>query len=383
MWVIVLEDWTALNHYLQEWEDLAESALEPNPFYEPWMLLPALESFSGGRSPRIALVFAPHPLRKLDPPILCGLFPLEVRQRYRGLPIRHYRLWDHKYLSLCTPLIRAEYTRDCLGTFFDWVATNPDGCSLIELGSVSGEGLFNQALVDTLNERAKLSFVSDCFTRALFRPRQDADSYLTAALRGTHRKDLRRKEKRLSDAGLVEYDELDSDGDIERWTREFLDVEASGWKGQEGSALAAGEASRSFFVRVASSAFSRGRLMMLALRFNGRPIALKFNLLARSGAFSLKIGYDESYARFSPGLLLEVENVRRLHERGDVEWMDSCAVSEHFMINRLWLDRRTIQTVLIPTGKGAGDLWVSMMPLVRWLNRRRLTLTNRKSKKSN
>ena len=121
---------------------------------------------------------------------------------------------------------------------------------------------------------------------------------------------------------------------------------------------------------------------MLALRFNGRPIALKFNLLAEGGAFSLKIGYDESYARFSPGLLLEVENVRRLHERGDIEWMDSCAVSEHFMINRLWLDRRTIQTVLVPTGKGAGDIWVSILPLVRWLNRVRLSVTTRVSKKS-
>src|SRR6185503_17741180 len=138
MWVVVLEDWTALNDHLADWEDLAASALEPNPFYEPWMLLPALESFSGGRRPRIALVFAPHPLRKLDPPILCGLFPLEVRRRYKGLPIKHYRLWDHKYLSLCTPLVRAEYARDCLGTFFDWIAENPDGCSLVELGPVSG-----------------------------------------------------------------------------------------------------------------------------------------------------------------------------------------------------------------------------------------------------
>jgi hypothetical protein len=46
--------------------------------------------------------------------------------------------------------------------------------------------------VDTLNQRAKLSFVSDCFTRAL-RPRQ-MPTLTAAALRGTHRKDLRRGE---------------------------------------------------------------------------------------------------------------------------------------------------------------------------------------------
>ena len=378
MWALMLEDWTGLNQYLEEWDDLAASALEPNPFYESWMLLPALESFSRGRSPRIVLIFAPNPSRKLGPPVLCGLFPLEVRPRYKGLPIRHYALWNHKYLSLCTPLVRAGYARECLAAFFDWLAANPDGCSLIEMESISGEGLFHQALADSLNQAAKLSFVSDCFTRALFRPRSSAESYLSEALRGIHRKDLRRKEKRLSETGLVEYHSLDSLGDIDSWTRDFLEVEAGGWKGKEGSALASNEASRQFFLRVAREAFNRGRLMMLALRFNGRPIALKFNLLAGAGAFSLKIGYDESYARFSPGLLLEVENIRRLHTRPEIEWMDSCAVSEHFMINRLWLDRRTIQTVLVPTGKGAGDLWVSLMPLVRWLNRRRLTLTRRK-----
>jgi hypothetical protein len=370
MWTVALEDWTELNHYLDQWEDLAASALEPNPFYESWMLLPALESFSSGRSPRVVLVFAPNPLRKLAPPILCGLFPLEVRSRYRGLPIKHYALWSHKYLSLCTPLIRAQTAPDCLAAFFSWLELNPDGCSLIEMSSVAGEGSFFQTLVDSLNHRASLSFVSDCHTRAVFRPRADADSYLSSALRGTHRKDLRRKEKRLSEAGFVEYDQLRSEGDIDEWASEFLEIEASGWKGQEGSAIAASEESRSFFLRIAREAFSRGRLMMLALRFNGRPIAIKFNLLGLPGAFSLKIGYDEDYARYSPGLLLEVENVRRLHARPDIEWMDSCAVARHFMINRLWLDRRTIQTILVPTGKGAGDLWVSLMPLVRWLNRR-------------
>jgi hypothetical protein len=245
--------------------------------------------------------------------------------------------------------------------------------------SVPGEGLFHQALVDRLNQRAMPSFVSDCHTRALYRPREDADSYLSAAIRGTHRKDLRRKEKRLSETGFVEYDQLSSEGDIDAWTDDFLEVEASGWKGTEGSALAASEESRSFFVRVAREAFSRGRLMMLALRFNGKPIALKFNLLGCPGAYSLKIGYDEGYARYSPGLLLEVENVRRLHSRPEIEWMDSCAVAEHFMINRLWLDRRTIETTVIPTGRGAGELLVSLLPLVRWLNRRVRNVTLKKN----
>ena len=36
------------------------------------------------------------------------------------------------------------------------------------------------------------------------------------------------------------------------------------------------------------------------------------------------------------------------------------------MINRLWKDRRLMQTVLVATGRRGGDLAVSVLPLLRW-----------------
>jgi len=110
--------------------------------------------------------------------------------------------------------------------------------------------------------------------------------------------------------------------------------------------------------------------MMLALELDGQRVAQKCNFLAGNGSFAFKIAYDEDYARYSPGLLLEIENIRQVHAAREIEWMDSCAVPIHFMINRLWLDRRTIQTALIPTGKRPGELIVSLMPLIRWINRK-------------
>jgi hypothetical protein len=51
---------------------------------------------------------------------------------------------------------------------------------------------------------------------------------------------------------------------------------------------------------------------MLALRLDGRPIAYKLDFLAGRGSFSFKIAFNENYGRYSPGELLEIENVRRL-----------------------------------------------------------------------
>ena len=61
----------------------------------------------------------------------------------------------------------------------------------------------------------------------------------------------------------------------------------------------------------------------------------------------LKIAYDEAYARFSPGVLLELDNLDLL-ARGDIDWMDSCAAENHPMIDSLWGERRTIVRVSLP-----------------------------------
>jgi hypothetical protein len=106
--------------------------------------------------------------------------------------------------------------------------------------------------------------------------------------------------------------------------------------------------------------------MLLGLFLDDRPLALKCNFMTGDGGFAFKIAFDEAYRAFSPGFLLEIENVRRLHRRTDIRWMDSCADAQHAMINRLWPGRRTMATVLFGTGRAPGDLLVSLMPLLRW-----------------
>jgi hypothetical protein len=62
--------------------------------------------------------------------------------------------------------------------------------------------------------------------------------------------------------------------------------------------------------------------------------------------------------------------MQRINAMPKIEWMDSCAVSEHFMINRLWTKRRTIETLLCSTGKAPADFLVSVLPLMRWFKRK-------------
>lgn len=362
--VLEFADFGLLEDHIQAWEDLVDEALEPNTFYEPWMLMPALRSFTAGKDVRVVLVFAAD----RGESTLCGVFPLEKKPRYKGLPVTGFSLWQHTYCGLCTPLIRAGYENECLDAFLDWLASE-SGCALMEFNLVSGEGCFHELLNDCLTRRGSQSVVCETYSRALFRPMESADAYVRAALNRGHRKDLRRRTRRLSETGQLEYDALEPGGDIDAWVEEYLRLEASGWKGQ-GGAFACSDADKDYFATIARAAFEKRKLMMLAVRLDGKAIAMKCNFIAAPGSFAYRIAFDENYAFYSPGVLLELETIRRLHSETSVEWMDSCATPEHPMIDRLWLDRRAIQSVLVPTGKKAGEFVISALPLIRSLNRK-------------
>jgi CelD/BcsL family acetyltransferase involved in cellulose biosynthesis len=273
----------------------------------------------------------------------------------------------HCYLA--TPLVDREHAAQCLGALLDWLARDPHGAGVVEWGLVAADGPFQRALEQVLDETSRRSFVSHTSERACLLPRADAEGFLDAALTGKRRKEYRRLERRLAELGPLEYAALDDQAHAAAWIAQFLELEASGWKGQRGSALASNDPNRQFFERAALAAAERGRLMMLALKVGGRPVAMKCNFLAGGGAFTFKIAYDEAYAKYSPGLLLELENIRCFHRSPELRWMDSCAEAGHFMANRMWPDRRSLMTLVTASGRTAGELVVSSLPLLRWIAR--------------
>jgi hypothetical protein len=365
--VVAVEDAAGLQEWIPDWEELAVESIEPNVFYEPWQILPAMDAFGMGDRLIHLLVFSLNPATPSARPLLCGYFPFELVRRFRGMPLSALTLWKHIYCFLCTPLIRHGYATRALNAVLEWARTDPRGAAIVQFPQVAGDGPFKRALSDFLQERALPTFISGRHDRALFVPREDAERYLLASLSTKSRKQFRRLSRRFSESGSMAFVELDSAGDLDTWVRDFLRLEASGWKGRADSALACHASDRAFFTTMTREAFRRGRLMMLAMHLNGLPVAMKCSLMAGPASFSFKIAFDEAFARFSPGVLLEVENIRRLHLAPGLRWMDSCAEADHSMANRLWMDRRTIQTVAIASRRPMGDLLVTAMPLARWL----------------
>src|SRR5207248_2733769 len=233
-----------------------------------------------------------------------------------------------------------------------------------------GDGPVRLHLVEALYRRGWASLVTGAYTRALLRRAPSAEHYLARALAGKRRKELRRQRSRLSEQGRLSLEELPRGEDPRALIGEFLALEAAGWKGSEGVAAAGNGRHRAFIEEMLVRAAQRGRLQALALRVDGRPVALKLNLIAGEGAFAFKIAFDESFARFSPGVQLELDNVECAHRLPGLRWMDSCAAPNRFMINHLWPDRREMQTVFFSTGGRLPSLLLALVPLLQFLRAR-------------
>lgn len=368
--VVVLEHPADLAPYLDAWKALADAAAEPNIFYEPCVLLPALNAFAEPGQVALVLILGdpPGPPRKNAVPELWGFFPLERRPARSELPLPCLRLWHHEYTYVPIPLVHRAHGAEVMTAFFDWLQTQRVAPPLLVINKLPVGGPFHQLVIEELTRRHRQVYVRARMTRALLAPDCDATTYQARAVGGKHRKEVRRQRKRLGELGNLEFVEMTAGDDLDAWMGEFLAIEGGGWKGREGSALGSKEADARYFQEMIRACHAAGKLAMTAVRLDGRPVAMQVMLRAGRGAYAFKLGYDESFARFSPGVLLELDMVERVAGGWSAAWVDSCAVQDHPMINRLWTERRSLESVVF-SGDARMDLLLSLLPAAGWLKR--------------
>ena len=327
--------------FLAEWDRLVRCACETNPFYEPWFLIPSLRQWA---APDGVVVKAWY-----DDGRLCGLVPIVRSAEYYSHFVTHAKGWLHANAFCGVPLIAAGHEDAfwrALLSHFDRTARR---ALFLHLPLLPAEGPAHAALERVLKATGRSHYIMAEEQRALLTGAQGSPAYLEQAMSAKKRKELRRQHNRLAEEGTLGFERLEDDHELAVWTDQFLALEAAGWKGKAGSALASAEDTRTLFANALAGAAAAGRLERLTLRLDGRAIAMLANFLTPPGAYSFKTAYDENHARFSPGMLLQLENLA-LIDRPSIEWADSCAVEGHPMIERLWRDRRRMVSCNIAIG---------------------------------
>lgn len=326
------------------WDALSARASTPNPFFETWYLLPGLGRFDPyGRVQIAALMQDAAPL---------GLLPLQRARRYGRHLLPHLAVWLHANAFLGAPLVAEGAEEAFWEALLDWADRHAGTAAFLHVAALPLDAALTEALQAVGARQRRQVVLVHREERAMLSSPLGPAAYLEHALPGKKRKELRRQQARLAEQGELRVVRRDDETGIGLWIETFLALEALGWKGAAGSALACAGETAGLFRESMAAAAARGCLERLSLELDGRPIAMLATLISPPGAFSYKTAFDERYARFSPGVLLQLENLALL-ERPGVRWADSCAAPDHPMIDSLWRERRGIGRFSIAIGGAA------------------------------
>ena len=322
-----------------EWEQLVVTAASPNPFFEPWFLLPSCAEIA----PDIQIATLRRDGR------LAALMPLQRLRDYGNRPVPHWGNWLHHNAFCGAPLVIAGAEAHLAHALLGWADDQPGTALFLHLSHLPADAPFTRALLAEAQVEGRGHAVVHRERRAMLTGDISAEAYLTAAMTSKKRKELRRQRNRLAEEGELRFTRQADTADLDGWIAAYLALEQRGWKGREGSALACDPANAALFRDTMQGAARAGRLERLTLTLDDAPIAMLANFITSPGSYSFKTCYDEDYARFSPGVLLQLENLALL-DRGDIAWCDSCATADHPMIDRIWRDRREMLRISLAIG---------------------------------
>jgi CelD/BcsL family acetyltransferase involved in cellulose biosynthesis len=327
---------------IRRWQELSDTASEPNPFFEPAYVLAAQEALA---EPDVSLLVA----RGGGEAGWSLCIPVVKRWRWRRAPVPGLVAWRHIYSYLGTPLMAAGSERRSADALLDWL--RPPACSSflgVDLLHRDGPVYAALAAAAEAHERGLVAY------EEIERASMEAhDGVGSLAINRKHQREAARMRRRLADELGTPVATRDRAGEPEA-VEAFLALEASGWKGQEGTAIAT--IGHGDFLREVCSAFHRvGRLQLISFETEGRAIAMGCSLRGGDTLFLFKIAFDEELAQYSPGIQLQVDNLELFNEDESLQLMDSCALPGNAMINRLWADRRRLSAVAIPAGGVRGQ----------------------------
>jgi len=322
-----------------QWRALAQRAVEPNGYYLPaWEL--AVSATARDRVGASALsVCAGSSTR------LIGLMPVVSLWQALKIPLPAL-VSAHPYGTLCSPLIDRDASAEAATGLLQ--RAHEAGAHAMVLRDVALDGAAMGAIKDALGRAGLKPRVLGSYVRASLDATQDGDRLLHGALGAKKLKELRRQRHRLAEHGAISFDVARKVDEIKPALEIFLQLEASGWKGKRGTALLQDTGDATFIRRAVPALAETAQCEIVSLRAGTTPVAAGIVLRHQDRAFFFKLGIDERFAKYSPGVQLTLDLTRHLCADPSIASADSTASADHPMINPIWRNRFAIGDVLIP-----------------------------------
>jgi CelD/BcsL family acetyltransferase involved in cellulose biosynthesis len=323
-----------------DWDDLLRRCESPNAFMHPDLVRLASEAYPE-RSIRALLAWHEEDLR------LVGVWAFALRRPQSAfVPVLAAPAMEHGYLA--TPVVDRAYSDETLSALLDHIAADADLPKIVALDPIGADATMD-ALARVLAARGSPSRIMARAMRPRLASALDGKQYLANALSSGSRKKLRQHRRRLAERGHLAFTIVTAATELGDAFEAFLQLEASGWKGRQGTALLANAADAAFTRAMIAALASKGNAAIHALMLDCRPVSMQVVLRAGTGAFTWKTAYDEAFQDASPGMLLLEDYTAAFLADAGIAFVDSCsyddsgfmaAWSERQEIVHLWFDAR-------------------------------------------
>jgi CelD/BcsL family acetyltransferase involved in cellulose biosynthesis len=127
---------------------------------------------------------------------------------------------------------------------------------------------------------------------------------------------LERFRRKMGRDHEAEFSIVESPRDLEAELDDGFRVEASGWKGEQGTAIVSSPQTEAFYRGIARAFHARDELRLSRIVLDGETAAFDLCLLHRGRLYLLKTGFDERFRKLAPGLVMRLSIIERCFELG-------------------------------------------------------------------
>jgi CelD/BcsL family acetyltransferase involved in cellulose biosynthesis len=301
------------------WEALAKNALQPAGFNSPELLFPILKRLENVKLATVT----------------------ESENLLFALPLQEKRFFNSNVtsplLASALPHVTKSAPGQVLQTFLKQ-QTQP-----LLLHAIPTDGPF----FDALKAHSDQFEVIESWQRAVLKPTGKFEDWMQSNFDQKRRKEFKRLRNRLSEQGNLVTKTLGPKDDTAPFVDDLLRLEAAGWKGKKGTALNSDIKLVKALHEAAAALHASKKLRFWSLQLDGKTVATLYAIVEGPNAWLGKIAYDESYAKYSPGVMIIFDCTESFFAEKKIIQIDSSAIPDHPMIDRIWRERLSMATVFV------------------------------------
>jgi CelD/BcsL family acetyltransferase involved in cellulose biosynthesis len=345
---VEIVDASRLAEMHSNWSDLLNRADVPNVLMDPTMVRAAADVFPESNCQALLAWKA----SKDGTRQLAGIWAFSIgRPHQSAFPISVVSIPPGPHRYLATPVIDRTCLDETLHAMLDMLAAHPHLPKIVALDAMAMDNPTMEAMARVLAARHSPPCLLEQFRRPKLVTGLDGKAYLEKALSSSSRKKLRQHRRRLAEKGNLTTVIVTEPDAVRNALEEFMQMEAAGWKGQQGTALLCDAGHAAFMRKAIVGMAERGRAQIHAMYLDRRPVSMQVIVRAGAVAFTWKTAYDEEFQDYSPGMLLLEDYTTALLADRTIAYVDSCAHDDSGYMS-VWTERQSVADLWIDVRRG-------------------------------